>query len=196
MPSMQIGKLRPVTAGQHLPPEPSSVAHEVQPPGAGVYFVQFPPMQSSSPLQTVPQSPQWVASVLVSKHETLPMALAGHAVRPVGQPAASLTHIPLTQVLSLLHTLPHDPQLRWSPCLSTHSLPHRMSGGRHVQALPAHHSSFAQILVQLPHFSGSSRVTAQLPPQLVSPLEHVHVLPTHATENFTSDEHTLPQPPQ
>ena len=118
-------------------------------------------------------------------------------------PQVKATHLPARHPgVDPLQTLPHVPQLSRSEVLSTHCVPHRLSGGVHSawQVPPEHTSPVAHVFPQVPQFAWSVCVLAQYgapaspPGQSVSPAPHEseHAPPL---QTFPVGQ-TFPQVPQ
>ena len=112
--------------------------------------------QTSLPLQTLPQAPQWFESVC-SKTHSVPVdavpatGVTAHWVYPGGQ---LLTHFEFLQLPVFPQDTPQPPQLFESVVVSTQRLLHAASPAEQVTSThaPAVHTELpGHALVQLPH---------------------------------------------
>ena len=162
-----------VEVSLHAPPE-----HFVVPAG----HTHCPPLQSAPLPQTVPQDPQLLALVPVSRHAPVQQSsLVPHAVPQAPQSSLSAFvswHVPWQQAWSTGHELPQAPQLPVLVSRSVHAPVQHTSPA--PQALPHEPQLFASVsrLVQTPlHVWRQPGNEPPLPPAGCDVEEPPHVIP-------------------
>jgi hypothetical protein len=135
---------------------------------SGASQVQLPAAHTSRPEQLTPQAPQFVASLVTSRHDTEPSPAVQ---RMLGAGQVS-THDPSRHSSVVAQLTPHPPQLAASLVRSTHAAPQREVPLGHVvgpQPPAKHDSSASHALSQLPQCAPSVIGSTQAPPHSTRP---------------------------
>jgi hypothetical protein len=159
-------------ASQYPPASPHELPHMPQLAGSDVVSVQFD-VQQVIAVHVVVQLPQWLSSLVKSKHPPV------HADRPAS--SQSMTHLPASQshepawspASPWAHTLPHVPQFRRSFDVFAHVPLQSSPPLGHLHAPLTHVAPIAHTCPHVPQFCGS-----------VSTLT---VCPSHIPENTSGD---------
>jgi hypothetical protein len=93
--------------------------------------------------------------------------------------AQTLPHMPRVQTSSVLHIVPHAPQLVTSLCMSTHTPLQSVSPPEHEHELAEQFWLGSHIVPHMPQLFGSLRVSTQPPAHIIWPLVQPPVPPMH-----------------
>jgi hypothetical protein len=129
------------------------------------------PTQCSPPVHALPHAPQFVSSLVRSRHDV------PHAERGATHFVAQL---PAAQTVPVAQTVPHVPQLLPSFCRSLQTPLQSLSVPAHTHLLPLHVSADPHVFPQPPQFEGSIVVSTHTAPQIELGSAHaMHVPAAH-----------------
>jgi hypothetical protein len=175
---------------QHMP-LPQLVQGHVVHPIAATKSRQLPPEQYIRAGHTLPQRPQFAASVMscAAVRHWPPQSIRPMAAHVVFMHAPSIQCAPAVVVQSV----PHAPQWLFVCCRSVQTPPHDVRPGRHAHAPEMHAWSALHAWLHAPQLRGSVMrfVQVRKPPLHIVPA-HAHVPETHVSPNG----HIIPHEPQ